>query len=104
MLNVGDEVIIENSGNAYSISKDGSIGIITDIRPNLYVIKFITVCSKEGVEREAEHAYIFSIDKHHVALRKPLSMTEKVCKKIKEMEERRKLPPIVIPTTTDYEW
>jgi len=93
MLNVGDEVIIENSGNTYSIIKDGSIGTITDVRPNVYVIKFITVCSKKGVERETEYDYTFSIDKHHVALLKQLSMAEKICKKIKLMEERRKLPP-----------
>jgi len=93
MLNIGDEVIIKNSGNNYSITKDGSIGIITEVRSHVYVIKFITVCSIKGAEREAEESFTFSIDKLHVALREQLSITEKVCRKIKEMEERRKVPP-----------
>jgi len=59
-----------------------------------YLIKFSTVYSRDGVKREAEQDYIFSIEKHHVALHKQLSMTEKVCKKIKEMEERRKVSPV----------
>jgi len=93
MFNIGDEVIIKNSGNNYIITKDGSIGIITEVHPNVCLIRFTTVCSRIGVERNAEYEYTFSIYKHHVALHKPLSMTEKVCKKIKLMEERRKLPP-----------
>jgi len=93
MFNIGDKVIIENSGNNYAITQDGSTGVITEIRPNVYVIQFITICSRDGVERETEYDHTFSIDKHHVALCKQLSMAEKVCKKIKEMEERRKLPP-----------
>jgi len=104
MFKVGDTVVITNSGREYSITKDGSIGIITQVNPTTCKVKFTQISYSNGTLREAYSNEKFTIDhdylKHTTSYVEPTQI-EKVCAKIKQMEERRKAPP-TIPTKVYY--
>jgi len=93
MFNVGDTVVVTNSGKEYNITKDGSIGIVISFTRINTRVAFKTIQVTPNLVRDADETDIFTIDTNHLKLAEPyieLTQIEKVCAKIKQMEERRK--------------
>jgi len=97
MFNVGNTVVVACSNDEYAITKDGSIGIIIQVNQHSCRVQFIRVAYQDGTTREAFRNENFEIDNEHLEPTEPvpvLTPLEKVCAKIKQMEERRKVPPV----------
>lgn len=87
MLIVGDEVIINASAHdEYSYSMPGSTGTILKISDTLVQIRFNYLV----YPYEADKNPVWWIDLNHVSILNKYTPQEKVCRKIKQMEERRK--------------
>ena len=87
MLKVGDEIIINNTaGDEYSYSRPGSTGTIIERDSHHVRIQFnYLVIPYEGCKNP-----VWWISLKHVSSLKIYTPQEKVCLKIKQMEERRK--------------
>jgi len=108
MFKVGDTVVVINSGNTYNITKDDSIGIVISFTRINTKVEFKTIQVTPNLVRDADETEIFTIDTNFLRVTTPYveqTQVEKVCAKIKQMEERRK-QPATIPykvTIDDYQ-
>jgi len=93
VFKVGDTVVVTNSGKEYNITKDGSIGIVISFTRINTTVAFKTIQVTPNLVRDANEDETFTIDTNLLRLTTPyveLTQVEKVCAKIKQMEERRK--------------
>ena len=87
MLKVGDEVIINESAyNLYSYSAPGSTGTVIELSPHFVKVRFNYLVNSYEYHKNP----VWWINHDHVSILEIRTPQEKVCIKIKQMEERRK--------------
>jgi len=90
---VGDEVVIINDDD-YGITIIGSVGIVIDSEKGGEVqVEFKTIGKHKRKATEVDIYYIAARDLDFNVPQPTLTPQERVIKKIREMEERRKKPP-----------
>lgn len=88
MFNIGDYVTINPNGRGhYVFTAPGSTGHILSITPDYIRIKFDFL---NGADKPTGE-WTFSIDADHVSPYKEITISERVCNKIKQMEARQSL-------------
>ena len=84
MLKVGDEVIINES--AYNSYLPGSTGTVIELNPHHVRVRFNYLVNPYEDDKNP----VWWINRDHVSILDTRTPQEKVCIKIKQMEERRK--------------
>lgn len=89
MFKVGDEVIVNDVAHGcYRYTIPGSIGHIVSIQDTTVRVIFHTIPDNL---LSTSDPWDFFIDTNHLSLYNPMPIAEKICNKIKSMEERQAL-------------